>query len=349
MQKVWNFFLEARGITEAALKRATLLSVCEAATFEIAQSLVAPNELRTTSYRDIMTLLKSHFSPLPSRIARRHACYKRDQAAGESIPVFVAALRQLARRCEFHNLEESLLDKFCCGVRDIKLQQKLFAKEELTFQGALKEALSFKKAEGITEQLRPSLKPAVNHCEEAVSEGADRGEVLQIHREGLRRSNHHRVPASRLRVRQDSETTSQGFCASCGEAHERQNCRYRNFKCKNCLKWGHVARVCRSKPAGGIPLVVGGSSREIHQGSILQEELYTTSIYPVQSIKLTTREKIHVMVEIQGSPCKMEVDSGSALSIISMDTLKRLCPRNGPRLESAGLLLTDFQGNHVPV
>ncbi|XP_066490543.1 uncharacterized protein [Tiliqua scincoides] len=196
-----EFFLEARGITEAALKRATLLSVCGAATFEIAQSLVAPNELRTTSYRDIMTLLKSHFSPLPSRIARRHAFYKRNQAAGEPIPVFVAALRQLARRCEFHNLEESLLDKFCCGVRDIKLQQKLFAKEELTFQGALKEALSFEKAEGITEQLRPSLKPAVNHCEEAVSEGADRGEVLQIHREGLRRSNHHRVPASRLRVR----------------------------------------------------------------------------------------------------------------------------------------------------
>ncbi|KAL8190357.1 UNVERIFIED_CONTAM: hypothetical protein K2H54_049646 [Gekko kuhli] len=50
----------------------------------------------------------------------------------------------------FRDIEKILLDQFVCGLQDERMQRKLFTKEELTFQAAVKEALAFKKAEAAT-------------------------------------------------------------------------------------------------------------------------------------------------------------------------------------------------------
>lgn len=66
--KCLEFFPEANKITDAALKRATLLSICGSDTFEIAQNLISPAKLCETPYKGIMALLRNHFSPQPSGI-----------------------------------------------------------------------------------------------------------------------------------------------------------------------------------------------------------------------------------------------------------------------------------------
>ncbi|XP_054830333.1 uncharacterized protein K02A2.6-like [Eublepharis macularius] len=64
----------------------------------------------------------------------------------------------------------------------------------------------------------------------------------------------------------------------------------------------------------------------------------------------TVQPKIRVTVQIEGTPCEMEVDSGSALSIISKDLFDRVCTGGrSKRLEPSDLILTDFQGRRVPV
>ncbi|KAG8128324.1 hypothetical protein E2320_015184, partial [Naja naja] len=48
--------------------------------------------------------------------------------------------------------------------------------------------------------------------------------------------------------------------------------------------------------------------------------------------------------------CRMEVDTGSALSIISWSTLKQLLPRMTKRgLQRCDLTLHDYQGKGIPV
>ncbi|XP_060094562.1 uncharacterized protein K02A2.6-like, partial [Heteronotia binoei] len=135
-----EFYLRANKITDAGAKRDVLLSVCGPATFEIAKGLSAPARLAEKSYDEIIRLLTGHFSPQPSRVARRFLFHKRDQIAGESAADYLAALRKLAGNCNLPQLEEALADRFTWGLRDERLQQKLFAKEELTLQAAFSEA-----------------------------------------------------------------------------------------------------------------------------------------------------------------------------------------------------------------
>ncbi|XP_060116324.1 uncharacterized protein K02A2.6-like, partial [Heteronotia binoei] len=90
-----EFYLRANKVTDAGTKRDVLLSVCGPATFEIAKGLSAPVRLTEKSYEEIIRLLTGHFSPQPSRVARRFLFHRRDQAVGESAADYLAALRKI--------------------------------------------------------------------------------------------------------------------------------------------------------------------------------------------------------------------------------------------------------------
>ncbi|XP_015261985.1 PREDICTED: secreted frizzled-related protein 2-like [Gekko japonicus] len=108
----------------------------------------------------------------------RHAFYKRSQAANETIAEYVSALRKAARPCTFSDLEEALLDRLVCGMKDKKLQQRLFAREALTYAVAYSEAVAAEAAEKATQEVRQNLTPiqqgaskSVHHESTSESEG----------------------------------------------------------------------------------------------------------------------------------------------------------------------------------
>ncbi|CAI5791650.1 Hypothetical predicted protein [Podarcis lilfordi] len=45
-------------------------------------------------------------------------------------------------QCEFRDLDDALMDRIICGVRDIHLQRRLLAKPDLTLQKAIEEAVA---------------------------------------------------------------------------------------------------------------------------------------------------------------------------------------------------------------
>ncbi|XP_060112835.1 uncharacterized protein K02A2.6-like [Heteronotia binoei] len=102
-----EFYLRANKVTDAGTKRDVLLSVCGPATFEIAKGLSAPVRLTEKSYKEIIRLLTGHFSPQPSRVARRFLFHRRDQAVGESAADYLAALRKIS--AEFHSTDSTSL------------------------------------------------------------------------------------------------------------------------------------------------------------------------------------------------------------------------------------------------
>ena len=70
----------------------------------------------------------------------------------------------------------------------------------------------------------------------------------------------------------------------------------------------------------------------------------------VMTLQPAVRSKFRVTVRIQDVPCEMEVDTGSALSIIADQTLQQICPKGWRhKLEPCEVFLKDFQGTQVPV
>ena len=89
------------------------------------------------SYDELVKILKLHYNPKPSVIVQGFHCNSRVRAPGESIASYIAALRELALHCKYGDkLTEMLKDRLVCGVNHKRIQWKLLAQENLTYEKA---------------------------------------------------------------------------------------------------------------------------------------------------------------------------------------------------------------------
>ena len=95
-----------------------------------------------------------HLHPKPNEIAQRYLFFKRDRRGGERVKDYVAELRKLSEHCNFgNNLQESLRDRFVCGLNDEKVQQRLLATNELTLKLAVDTATAMEAAARSAKQI----------------------------------------------------------------------------------------------------------------------------------------------------------------------------------------------------
>ena len=90
-----------------------------------------------------MNLLRDHVTPKPIIIAERFRFHKRNQLQCESVNAYIAELRKLTKFCEFGlNLNDTLRDRFVCGLRNDQIQKKLLTIRELSLDRALEIAVA---------------------------------------------------------------------------------------------------------------------------------------------------------------------------------------------------------------
>ncbi len=112
---------------------ATFLSAVGATVYATLRDLFAPDPVKDKTLNEIFDRLKSHFEPKRTTIVERYHFHKRDQAAGETIADYEAALRNLAKYCEFEAyLEQALRDRFVCGIRNEAIRRRLLTEKALT-------------------------------------------------------------------------------------------------------------------------------------------------------------------------------------------------------------------------
>ncbi|XP_077547987.1 uncharacterized protein LOC144160628 [Haemaphysalis longicornis] len=70
----------------------------------------------------------------------------------------------------------------------------------------------------------------------------------------------------------------------------------------------------------------------------------------IHDVPQPVTKKIHVVVEIEGVECEMEVDSGSTFSLISEATARKIFPKGRiPKLKQLDIVMKDYQGNCIVV
>ena len=112
------------------------------------RSLLAPEIPISTSLADIEIKLRDHFDSKPSIIAERFKFHKRNQNASESVATYIAELLRLTVRCSFPRdyLEDTLRDRFVCGLRSEAIQKQLIVEKNLTMARAFEKAQTFRRA-----------------------------------------------------------------------------------------------------------------------------------------------------------------------------------------------------------
>ena len=127
-----------------------LLSNIGAKTYGLLRRLVAPKAPKEKTLAEIKTLLESHFELTPSVIAERYRFHRRDQVQGETIAAYVAELRKLTAHCKFEDmtdfLDNSLRDRFVCGLRSESTRKRLFQEKALIFTKAMELAQTLETA-----------------------------------------------------------------------------------------------------------------------------------------------------------------------------------------------------------
>ena len=167
---------------------------------------MAPNAPGTLTLARITEVLTAHFEPKRNVIAERFHFHKRVQAMGESIADIDAALRKHATHCEFGaTLEETLRDRFVCGLQHEATQRRLLSESRLTYQKALEIGQAMEAADTNTKSFKEPESPI-----RKVSRQISRSEELRP-------------------------------CRSCGRTnHSREDCRFRGATCYACGKQGHT-------------------------------------------------------------------------------------------------------------
>ena len=112
----------------------------------LVKSLVLPQVMEFT-FQELVEKVATHFNPKPSPIMKRFHFNTRCQQEGESVGVFVAALRSIAEHCQYgDSLKDTLRDRIVCGIRDKSVQCSLLKETKLTYETALDTSLAAESA-----------------------------------------------------------------------------------------------------------------------------------------------------------------------------------------------------------
>ena len=137
----WIELLEAwlwsNNVEEDGRKRSVLLTSLGSKGYHTLRALLQPHKPTEKSYKECVDLLKGHYAPKPSEIVLRYRFYTRTQKPDETVPQFIAGLRQLSENCNFAELNNMLRDRLVVGCRETAIQRKLLSDTSLTFGKAV--------------------------------------------------------------------------------------------------------------------------------------------------------------------------------------------------------------------
>jgi hypothetical protein len=121
--------------------------------FDIICDKCTPDNPYDKTYEELKRILQEFYAPKPLEIAENYRFYQRNQEDGESLQDYAAALQKLTINCNFGNyLNAALRNKFVFGLQSNRIKCRLLEMDNLTFDIAVKTAISMELSEKDAKQ-----------------------------------------------------------------------------------------------------------------------------------------------------------------------------------------------------
>ena len=229
----WKSYIErleqycvANDVSDAAKKRAILISCVGDRTYRILKDVLSPTSPTEADFKTIVEKMTEHFQPEPSEIVQRFRFHTRVRQSLESVATYIAQLKQIAENCNFGDaarVNEMLRDRLVCGIANEKWQQRLLAEDGLSYDKAQKLLLSLEAAEKGIKDLAGDLVKKVQYFQRR-----------------RKRENSSEKPA-------DHKLQP---CKHCGGSHDPMKCRFRGAECQQA--WAYRAHLSPTPEAAAV-------------------------------------------------------------------------------------------------
>ena len=275
---------------------------------EILDTLTLPAETEA-SPRTLAQLIKAfdeYCEPKKNETVERYKFFTRDQEQGETIDKYVTELRLLTARCNFGNLEDSMLkDRIVCGIKDNALRERLLRENALDLQ----KCIDICRASQLSKERTKTL---------------EKSESSTVH--ALR-------PQTKSKTRKQSDqATKQQYpmCSFCGYNHKpgRSNCPAFGEVCKKCGKKNHFQKMCRNKGPSRVHSLQADYYESDTEDNDYEEIKSLTLINKTSSDQVHTvdgdgkfKTHLYATMMIGGRPIKFQLDTGATCNVITANLL----------------------------
>ena len=254
------------------------------------------------TYDTIVERLQKQLELQKSALVARYEFDKRARKAGETVSHYAAVLKHQATDCKFNDAMrlERLRDRLVSGIRDKRMMSELLnlKLEELTFDITVAKCIAI-------EQSYKDVK--------ALYGGKEPNPV-----DLLAKSRPSKKPKPKKEAKFSGKEGSPSFkesgaqsCYRCLGNHDHKRCPFKNEKCHHCNKTSHIVRACKFQKketqAAQAPVNYADSDEGDSDDYLGSLEVNNVS---------SKDHHIWVSPEVQGRVVKMELDTGSAVSVL---------------------------------
>lgn len=307
-QKQMEFFMQTQKVNDDAGKKAVLLSNVGPGTFCLLQSLLAPRDLSETAVKiaDITKALNDHFDDAPNFMSAAYEFYSSRQAEGQSFADWMAELRQKAQKCGFTTsqlkekpLDRALRDIVLMGTNNSHVRQNILKKKDPTLADVVQIA---KEGEMVMREFEKLDKASTS---------------VHAVKSRINPNRKQKKMPQHFNLKQDQD--SKYRCRSCGSTdHQRQDCRFKNMRCHDCKKVGHISRACEMSVHG----VIVDEPENFQDDDIVTHSIRCHQI--VSSKDAENTKMVFLKLKISGLIETFELDTAANRSIIGISVWKKI-------------------------